>query len=249
MHVGSTGLSTALWTLALVLALTATVGCTSSALVAPAPPSPPSPAALEGISRIVIVPSRESRFATVQAKQGPDLAIDKILMWLPYKEILIPIAHLVQAGITWLLEADAVARTGRPDVVPAAVVADAFARALQVSGRVDHIVTVDREPVGDVRRRAEAIVRLTVPSWGLVRVRDGDPPVASAFADVRVQVVLRETGVVLWEHEEDVTHPGRLSLEALKADQALTRELLTDVLERAGRRLANELIYLRSGAT
>jgi hypothetical protein len=61
-------------------------------------------------------------------------------------------------------------------------------------------------------------------------------------------MVLQETGVVVWEHEEDVTHPGRLSLDAFKRDRGLTRQELVDVLERAGRRLASELVYARDGA-
>jgi hypothetical protein len=46
---------------------------------------------------------------------------------------------------------------------------------------------------------------------------------------------------VVWAYEEDVTHPERFSLPAL------TSELLNDVLERAGRRVANELVYARGG--
>jgi hypothetical protein len=51
--------------------------------------------------------------------------------------------------------------------------------------------------------------------------------------------------VILWEHEEDVTHPDRLALTALKQDRSLSREELVEVLERAGRRLATELLYAR----
>jgi hypothetical protein len=153
---------------------------------------------------------------------------------------------VVYAGITRLLDAHR-ADTARPGVIPAAVVADVFAPTLRASGAFAHIVTVDREPIGDARRTADAIVRLDVPSWGLVRVRDGSPPLAAGFADVRVEMTLRETGVVVWAHEEDVTHPERFSLPALIKDKALTSELLNDVLERAGRRVANELVYARGG--
>jgi hypothetical protein len=116
-----------------------------------------------------------------------------------------------------------------------------------MSGPFDEIVTMDREPVGDARRNADAIVRLSVPSWGFVPVREGDPQLVAAFADVRAEVVLRETGVVAWRHDEDVTHPDRLSLETFTGDRALTREELIGVLERARRRLASELLYARGG--
>ena len=105
---------------------------------------------------------------------------------------------------------------------------------------------MEREPVGEDRRRADAIVRLAVPAWGLVRVREGEPDLLSAFADVRAQMVLRGTGVVVWENTEDVTNPERLPLEAFTRDPELARQELTDVLERAGQRLASELLYARS---
>jgi hypothetical protein len=69
------------------------------------------------------------------------------------------------------------------------------------------------------------------------------PPQVAGFADVRVEMVRRETGVVVWEHEEDVTHPERFSLDALSKDRALVHEVVVNVLERAGRRLANEVVY------
>jgi hypothetical protein len=77
-------------------------------------------------------------------------------------------------------------------------------------------------------------------------VRKGTPQQVAGFADVRAQMVLRETGVVVWEHEEDVTHPERLAVDTVIGNRALAREELMEVLERAGRRLASELIYARS---
>jgi hypothetical protein len=232
-----------------VLALAIAVvlsGCASSP-PAPAPRARPSSAAITDVRRVVVVTTGESRFTVMQDAKEPGRAFDDVMKWLPYKDILAPIARAVYSGISWLIDADRAAGTVPGDVVPGTVVAEAFARALQVSGPFNQIVPLDREPVGDERRLADAIVRLTVPSWGLMRVREGDPDMVAGFADVRAQMVLRETGVVVWEHEEDVTHPGRLSLDAFKRDRALTRQELVDVLERAGRRLANELVYARDG--
>ena len=230
--------------IALALALTATVGCASSAPVTPAPAASRSPAAPESLGRVVVVPWGDSRFAVARAEQDPTPIFNAIFNWLPYKNVLVPIAQLVYAGVTSFLESDRAAGT-RPDVVPAALVAEAFTRALRESGTVSHIVTTSREPVGDARRDAEVVVRVAVPSWGLVHVRNDQ---VSGFADVRVEVVRRETGRVLWTHEEDVTHPERFAADALKKDQALTRELLMEVLGRAGRRVANELVYVRNRA-
>ena len=93
------------------------------------------------------------------------------------------------------------------------------------------------------RRRADGLLRLTVPRWGLVRVRDGDPALVSAFADVQAQLVMRETGVVAWELSEDVTHSDRLPLAQFRRQHPLTQMELHEVLERAGQRLASELLY------
>lgn len=237
--------STATLALAFALAIVMS-GCASSA-PAPAPRPRPSGAAFDDVRRVVVVMSGESRFTVMQESKEPGRAFDEVMKWLPYKEVLAPIAKAVYWGITWLIDADRAAGTVPQDVVPGAVVADAFARTLQVSGPFNQIVALDREPVGDERRHADAIVRLTVPSWGLMRVREGNPDLVAGFADVRALMVLRETGVVVWEHEEDVTHPERLPLDAFRRDRALTRQELIDVLERAGRRLANELVYARNG--
>src|SRR5262249_57372122 len=86
-----------------------------------------------------------------------------------------------------------------------------------------------REPLGEDRRRADAIVRLTVPAWGLMRVREGEPDLHSAFADVRGAMVLRGTGVVVWERTEDVTGLERFPLASFTDERELTREQLVEV--------------------
>jgi hypothetical protein len=238
-------MSTVAWMLTLVLVGSFLPGCASSA---PPPPTRPIAVGLEGLHRVVVVASGETRFAVAQPSKEPGPALDDVLKWLPYKEILVPIARAVYHGVTWLMNANGGASGAPRDVTPGAVVAEAFARSLQLSGPFHEVVALEREPVGEARRNVDAIVRLTVPAWGLVSVRDGDAPLVAGFADVRAQMVARESGVVLWEHEEDVTHPERLSFEALKQDRALSREELIEVLERAGRRLATELIYARGRA-
>jgi hypothetical protein len=222
-------------------------GCASTT-----PSSAPRPrlsgAALDDVRRVVVVTSGESRFAVLDQSKEPGREFDEVVKWLPFKEIIGPIARAVYSGVTALINGDRASATVPKDVSPGAVVADAFARTLQVSGPFNQIAALDREPVGDERRQADAIVRLSVPSWGLMRVREGSPDLVAGFADVRAQMVLRETGVVIWEYEEDITHPQRLTLDAFTHDRALTRQELVDVLERAGRRLANELVYARGGA-
>jgi hypothetical protein len=231
------------WVVTLVLVSSVVTGCASSA---PPPSSRPIGAGFDGLNRVVVVPSGETRFAVVKPSKEPGPELDDVLKWLPYKELLVPIARAVYWGVTWLMNSDRGSSGAPRDITPGAVVAEAFARTLQASGPFDDVAALSQEPVGEARRNVDAIVRLTVPAWGLLSVREGDAPLAAGFADVRAQMVARESGVVVWEHEEDVTHPERLSADALKQDRAMSRERLIEVLERAGRRLANELVYARS---
>jgi hypothetical protein len=50
---------------------------------------------------------------------------------------------------------------------------------------------------------------------------------------------------VVWADSEDVTHPERLPLKSFTSDREFTRQQLLDVLDRAGQRLASELLYAR----
>ena len=226
----------------LVLAMMGLSGCASA---------PPKPTArpFDNVRRVAITVSGETNF-TVQGAPSAEASrtVDEVLKWMPYQAWLRPLAALVQWGINWLQEsnrkADAAANLG--DVSPRSVVAEAFARTLEASGHFDEIRTLSREPLGDDRRRADAIVRVTVPAWGLVRVRQGNPDLLSAFADVRAEMVVRETGVVVWEKAEDVTDPERLPMKSFTGDREFTKQQLLDVLERAGQRLASELLYARS---
>ena len=236
--------------LVVLLVIAAMAGC-ATAPSAPAPSPSPAPVStpLHGVRRVVVVPSGESRFAVTQeSSRGTERVLEDVLKWLPYKEVLIPLAQVVYWGVSWLMESERKSETLPKDVTPGSIVAATFARTLRQTGSFESIVAMEREPIGEARRDADAIVRLTVPVWGLIRVRDGSPPMVAGFADVRAQLVVRETGVVVWEHAEDVTHPDRQALDALTKDKALTREGLVDVLERAGRRLATEFIYARGGA-
>lgn len=231
-------MSTVVRFVAIVILATFVVGCASAAA-----PTPPRTVALEGLHRVAVVPSGETRFAGVTSSKDPERELDEVLKWLPYKDVLVPIARAVYHGVSWLMNQRE--NAAPRDVSPSAVVAEAFARNLRASGPFDEIVTLEKEPVGSARRSLDAIVRVTVPTWGLVSVREGEVPQVAGFADVHAQLVARESGVILWEHEEDVTHPDRLALTALKQDRSLSREELVEVLERAGRRLATELLYAR----
>jgi hypothetical protein len=233
----------------LLLAFSVLAGCAS---VPPPPPSPPATAgpAFHGARRIVVVPAGDSQFTVPRGGEGEDTAervFATIFKWVPQKRALIAIAQAVYQGVTAFLEGERAAGAVPRDVTPGTVVARAFAQTLARRAPFDQVVAMEREPVGDDRHDADAIVRLSVPSWGFVRVRDGQPPLVAGFADVRAHMVMRETGALLWQHEEDVTHPDRLFADALTRDRAAIREGMIEVLERAGRRLASELVYAQGG--
>ena len=126
-------------------------------------------------------------------------------------------------------------------------VARVMARTLEGSRGVQGDPRLEREPSGEDRPRADgALVRVTVPAWGIIRVRDGDPDLVSGFADVQALMVMGRTGVTVWDGREDVTLPESAPLASFVRNRDFAREAMNDVLERAGQRLANELLYARS---
>jgi hypothetical protein len=133
-------------------------------------------------------------------------------------------------------------------VSPRTIVADAFARHLAESRQLGDVRMLERELVGDERRAVDVIVRVSVPTWGILRVREATPDLLAGFADVRAQIVVPTTGTVLWEYAEDVTHPDRLPLGAFTGESDVARSELVEVLERAGQRLATEFLYARGVA-
>ncbi|PYM17820.1 MAG: hypothetical protein DMD78_29150 [Candidatus Rokuibacteriota bacterium] len=227
----------------LVLAV-ALPGCASSA--------PPRPAArpFDHVRQLAIVVSGESRFSVLEHRAEPGRTFDEVLKWgvlSPYQALLRPVAELVHKGVNWLLDADRKtdAAVDLGGIAPRSVVSAAFVQALEASARFDEIQIYAREPLGEDRRRAEAIVRISVPAWGLVRIREGEPDLVSAFADARAEMVAPAIGVVIWEATEDVTDPERLPMKSFTGDRDFTRQQLIDVLQRAGQRLASELLYAR----
>jgi hypothetical protein len=220
-------------------------GCASSA------PPPAAPRSFDNVRRVAVVVTGDSKFAVQENRAEPGKTFDEILGWMPFKQwYMRPLAELVHRGINWLLDSDQSSATGSHvrGISPTAAVSIAFAETLAASDRFQEIQMPEREPVGEERRRLDAIVRVTVPEWGLVRVRAGEPDLHSGFADVRAELISRGSGVVLWETKQDVTDPDRLPLAAFKKDPEFTRQHLLDVLTRAGQRLANELLYAQGPA-
>jgi hypothetical protein len=245
-------ISTMTRTLALLLAVTI-AGLSACASGSPEPQSsvaaPPGPPVGE-MRRLAVVPSGESKFTTAGTTRQVGRIFEQIAKWYPPAAWLAPLAMVVERGINWLAEEGRKAATASHlrGIAPGTVVADAFARTLVASGRFDQVRMLPGEPVDEDRRSLDALVRVMVPAWGILRVREGEPDLMAAYADTRAQVVVRPTGVIVWEHDEDVTQAERLPLRTFTGDGDLTRQALSEVLERAGQRLANEFLYARSAA-
>jgi hypothetical protein len=228
-----------------ILALLALSGC-ASPVTAPPPPAPRI-APIGDLRRLAIVPSGPSKLTVAGDTFDIGPVFGEVMRWYPKAAGFGALVALLQRGINYVSEEGRATATAPQlqGIAPGAVVAEAFARTLMATGRFDQVRTLDREPVGEDRRQADALVRLTVPAWGLVRVRDGKPELMAAYVDVHAQVDVRPTGVAVWEHDEDVTHAERLPLQTFTADGELLRQELMEVLERAGQRLANEFLYAR----
>jgi hypothetical protein len=81
-----------------------------------------------------------------------------------------------------------------------------------------------------------------------MRVRGNDAEMVSSFADVAATMAVPGTGVVVWEHHEDVTGADQLPPASFKKDPRVARDQIRDVLQRSGERLAAELIYAGGSA-
>jgi hypothetical protein len=226
--------------LAVVLLLLS--GCAST-------PTPgPTARPFDDVRRLAIIASGESSFSVVGHQAEPGRTFDEILAWDPTQAWMRPLARLLHKGINWALELGQTSTVSRgvDDIAPRTVVASAMAERLRASGWFDEIRTLEREPTAEERRRDDAVVRVMVPAWGLVRVREGDPDLLAGFADVRGYLTIPGTGVVLWEGSQDVTAPEQFPVDTFTKDPDFARQELVAVLERAGQRLASELMYARS---
>jgi hypothetical protein len=240
---------------ALSVLVTVVIVGLSACASSPPRPSIPAPAAaapahepLVDLRRLAVVTSGHSTFTMETAAVEFPREFAEVAKWHPKAALLAPLARAIQRGLNWLAEQGRSAAV-TPQLIglaPGPVVADAFARTLVATGRFDQVRTLEQEPPGEDRGQIDALVRITVPAWGIVRVREGKPDLMAAYADARAELVARPDGVVVWEHDEDVTHAERFPLQSFTSDGQLTRQQLTHVLERAGQRLANEFIYARS---
>ena len=218
-------------------------GCASST-----PPPRPSARPFDDVRRVAIVVSGDSSLTVIGHNAEPGRTFDEIMTWYPTQAWMRPLAKLVHQGINWALEYDQTTSIARSidGISPRSVVAAAMAKKLVASGWFDEVRTLEREHAAEDRRRDDAIVRVMVPAWGLVRVDSGEADLLAGFADVRGHMMLSGTGVIMWEGSQDVTSPEQFPAGSFLKDREFAKQEMLDVLQRAGHRLASELMYARS---
>ena len=113
-----------------VLVLFMVSGCASSV-----PPTPPTARPAEGVRRIAIVATGDSKFTVVEHRSEPGRTFDEVVKWAPYPWLR-PLGALVHSGISWLLDSGRAATTAADVgvVAPRVVVAEVLSRRLQASG-------------------------------------------------------------------------------------------------------------------
>src|SRR5262245_33381454 len=192
-------------------------GCASSTPSSVPAVSAPAPCPFDGVRRFSIVATGEIRFAVLEPATEPGRTFDEVLKWNTYGPLFRPLAALVHQGIHWLIGLDRAADTApETKVSPQVIVSTAFARALRARGRFEEVRAVEREPMGADRQRIDVIARVTVPEWGLVRVRAGDPALVSAFAEVRAQMTASGTGGLVWETSKEETERESLTIASFE---------------------------------
>jgi len=229
----------------LVLILLTLWGCASPAASPPFRVGWPP----DDVRRIAIISSGDTAFTVAQQRSEPGRTIDEILKWHPWGAALRPVAKLVHRAINDLRDVDrgADASAHVNGISPGPIITRAMARALESTGQFAEVRALEHQPGDDgVPGDDAVVVRVIVSAWGITQVRQDDPDLVAGFADVRAQMTMAVTGVVLWNDNEDVTLPVPAPLALFVRDRTFARDAMLEVLERAGQRLASELLYSRS---
>ena len=134
-------------------------------------------------------------------------------------------------------------RPGLAGFSPAPPLRDAFVDALKSSGRIEvQVVDSERELQG---KDHDAIIYLTIKEWGVRLPSRAISDQLAAFAEIHARMTRGRSQEVLWDEHEVSLGNGRHDLSGYRQDAAMLRGELTDMLQSAGYRLANLLIYPR----
>ena len=124
---------------------------------------------------------------------------------------------------------------------PHRVFADAFARALQDSGRVADVIVLDKDPGSDAR--FDAVAEFRIEEWGIRRAVADDNSRLAGFLKLKARVAKTTNDDPLWREWDTVLGQGRYGLATYRDDGETLRKELREVAADAGQRMATRLLY------
>ena len=124
---------------------------------------------------------------------------------------------------------------------PHRVFADAFARALQDSGRVADVIVLDKDPGSDAR--FDAVAEFRIEEWGIRRAVADDNSRLAGFLKLKARVAKTTNDDPLWREWDTVLGQGRYDLATYRDDGETLRKELREVATDAGQRMATRLLY------
>jgi len=124
---------------------------------------------------------------------------------------------------------------------PHRVFADAFARALQDSGRVADVIVLDKDPGSDAR--FDAVAEFRIEEWGIRRAVADDNSRLAGFLKLKARVAKTTNDDPLWREWDTVLGQGRYDLATYRDDGEKLRNELRGVAADAGQRMAMRLLY------
>jgi len=124
---------------------------------------------------------------------------------------------------------------------PHRVLADAFARALQDSGRVADVIVLDKDPGSDAR--FDAVAEFRIEEWGIRRAVADDNSRLAGFLKLKARVAKTTNDDPLWREWDTVLGQGRYDLATYRDDAEKLRNELREVATDAGQRMATRLLY------
>src|SRR6267143_409331 len=105
---------------------------------------------------------------------------------------------------------------------PHRVLADAFARALQDSGRVADVIVLDKDPGSDAR--FDAVAEFRIEEWGIRRAVADDNSRLAGFLKLKARVAKTTNDAPLWREWDTVLGLGRYDLATYRDDGETLRK-------------------------
>lgn len=122
-----------------------------------------------------------------------------------------------------------------------------LARALKESARFSEVQMLDQEPTAAEARKYDAVLTIRIVNWGLRAPAPTESARLAAFAELQIRMVRVSNSETLWEEQDTVVGQGRYGLATYQQDRNLLRQELQDTIEKAGYRVATQLLYPKEG--